>query len=127
MTALRELRATVTKLEKKVAEINKVLGILPPVINVLTWEGFNDRDRKVLRFLISQDESRDFTTTQIAEAIGEDSPKDLGRVRIHQSLERIRRISRRKRKTILSHSAAKRRRKWKMNRHDFTFKVGEAQ
>lgn len=120
---MRELEATVRKLENKVSKINRFLAILPPYVNPCLWKGLTPRDVRVLKFLISQEEGKQFTTTEIAEHIKEPNPKQNGRIRIHQSIERIRRISRRKRKTVLSHSAAKRRRKWAMNRLDFSFSL----
>lgn len=124
MTTIRELEATVRKLEKKVAEINQTLGILPPVAKPLGWNGFTERDRKVLEFLILQDEDKEFTTTQIAEAIRERDPKALGRVNVYNSLKRIQRVARKKRKKILDHD--RRRKSWKMNRADFMFRLDRA-
>lgn len=124
MTTLRELEATVRKLEKKVAKVNQILQILPPVCNPLEWD-LKERDKKVLEFLLSQDESQEFTPTQIAVDTAEKDPKTLGRVNVYNSLRRIQRVARKKRKTILLHD--KRRNSWQMNRADFTFKVGEAQ
>lgn len=119
MGSLRDVERRLRKLERQMREVRDLLGFLPPMVNPFRWEGLTERDGEVLNFLISQPKGEEFSTTEIAEKIGLPKPTTTGRVHVYNSLKRVQRLARRKRKTILRYNP--RRKKWHLNRVDFLF------
>ena len=120
---LRQLNKKVTKLEKKMREVCDVLNLLPPVVDPTEWKRLHERDKAVLRFMISEsDGNRDrwFTTSEIAEGIGLDKPSSSGRVQVWRSLRRIKRLQRRHHKRVILEDKGHKR--WSLNSFDFRFR-----
>lgn len=109
------LERRVRELEKDVKKIKEILQ-LAEVLNPITWEVFNDRQRRIIKYLLSK-KYAGATTTEIAKAIGLDNPKS-GRTIIWRELKRIQRISKRMKGDPIVVCEGKR---WTMNYDDFTF------
>ena len=104
-------------------EVCDVLNLLPPLVDPTEWKRLHERDKAILRFMISEsDGNRDrwFTTSEIAEGIGLDKPSSTGRVQVWRSLRRIKRLQRRHHKRVILED--KGRKRWGLNWFDFRFR-----
>jgi hypothetical protein len=113
------LKKRVDKLERDMHRVKEVFGILPPVVKPLEWKELYELDRKVLAFMIKNEDQMSFRTGEIAEALG--LPKESGRVQVWKSLKRIRRIGRAKHACILEQDKVAK--TWTLRRNDFTFLI----
>jgi hypothetical protein len=117
-TQVSVLKKKVNKLEKDIQRIKDVVGLLPPLIKPLEWRELYDLDRKVLAYMIENENQISFRTGEIAEALG--LPKDSGRVMVWKSLKRIRRVGRTKHACILEQDKVAK--TWSLRHSDFTFR-----
>lgn len=118
-TQVSVLKKKVNKLERDMQRIKDVVGLLPPLVKPLEWKELYDLDRKVLAYMIENENQGSFRTGEIAVALG--LPKGSGRVRVWKSLKRIRRVGRAKHKCILEQDKVAK--TWSLRRSDFTFQI----
>lgn len=117
---MSRLAERVKNLENRVKRLEDELEISPSIAS-FDWEGFSDRDKAILRFLLSS-ERKGMTTTKIAEGLNMHEPETCGRVKVYRRLKRIERVSRKIKGLPIVLYEKKR---WSLNFDDFQFHVKE--
>lgn len=103
--------------EERLKRIEKELEFGGLVVSSFDWKDFTDRDKAILTFLLNR-EREGATSTEIASAIGMDSPESGGRTIVYMRLKRIERISKRlKGQSIVINE----RKRWFLNYEEFDF------
>ena len=118
-TSVSVLNKRIDKLERDMRRVKDIAGLLPPLVKPLEWDQLHDLDRKVLAYMIENENQISFRTGEIAVALG--LPKDSGRVRVWKSLKRIRRVGRAKHRCILEQDRVVK--TWSLRRSDFSFRI----
>lgn len=113
------LKKRIDKLEHDMQRVKDIVGLLPPLVKPLEWEGLHDLDKQVLAYMIENEDQVSFRTGEIAVALG--LPKESGRVRVWKTLKRIRRVARAKHKCILEQD--KLLKTWSLRRAEFSFRI----
>ncbi len=112
----RQIDAEINRLKNRLKRIEDILELSPIVAD---FKGFTERDQKVLRFLLDRD-AEGATLQEIAEYMSFKKPESNGKVQAHRVLKHIQRHSLRTRGFPMAVSD---RRRWYINKTDFTFQV----
>jgi len=112
-----KLEKRLKSIEERLKRIEKELEFGGLIISSFDWKDFTDRDKAILNYLLQRGREG-ATSTEIAEAIGMDSPESGGRTIVYTKLRRIERISKRlKGQPIVVNE----RKRWFLNYDEFDF------
>lgn len=110
------LERRVQLLEKRMAEVMKVLE-MAPIVAPWEWTMFSEKDRPILKVLVKAGR-KGLTTTSIAKILGLENPEGSGRVTVYKALKRVAKKSERLKGLPIVLSDGRR---WTMNFDDYQF------
>ena len=114
-TKVKKLEIRVQRMSAEIKAIKSRIAMLPQLVNPLTWENFDDTDRKILEILLNSEDNY-VRASEISAKLA------LNRVKVWRHLKRIVRISKKQKgiPMVIYDPSLK---AWSMNRDEYEFQT----